>query len=152
MMGTTPVTKPTAERKPKDEPWITLPTMRLIVAVAISCMAAAGLWVTGAFAFGYGGEIAVTGALGAGLTLAFSAIAVVATMPWISRPASTGMMIWLAGDVLAMGATLGFAFLLYSATSIHNVSLFLGVALAFLIVLPAKAAAIASHMKQYDPR
>jgi len=137
------------QSKSNDEPWITLPTMQLLLWIGIGSVAGAGLWSVGAAVLGYGGAVAANGAIGAGLVLVTSAAAVLLLMPWIARPASTGMLLWLASDVASMLLTLGLAYLLYSATFLQSHPLLLGVVLTYFIVLPAKVAVIASHMRKH---
>lgn len=144
MAAETPHTRPSG-----DEPLITLPTLRLIWAIVIACAAGAGLWAVGAMVLGYGPTVAGTGAIGSALALVFSVGAVLLLMPWIARPASTGLLLWLGADLLAMLLTIAAAYLLYSATFLASHPLLLGVVLTYFIVLPAKVMVIASHMRRH---
>lgn len=139
------------EKPVKDEPWLTLPTVALIGVIAAGCAVAAGLWAVGSMALGYGGEFAATGALGAGLVLIVSSIGLLLSFPWMSKPASTTMMLWLFTDVLSMLATIGVAYLLYSATFLQSHPLLLGVVLAYFVTLLGKVAVVASHMRKHFP-
>lgn len=151
MMMTSPDTMAPETPMKKDEPWLTLPTLALIGAIVGCCAAAGGLWAAGALALGYGGEIAATGALGAGLTAAFSTIGLLLIFPWMAKPASTAMLMWLVSDVLSMLMTLAAAYLLYSATFLQSHPLLLGVVLAYFVTLLGKVAVVASHMRKHFP-
>ena len=140
-----------APEKPinKDEPWLTLPTVSMVAAIAGCCAAAAGLWVAGSLALGYSGEIAATGAFGAAMVLVLGTLGYVLIFPWMAKPASTAMLLWLTADVLSMLMTLAAAYLLYSATFIQSHPLLLGVALAYVVTLLGKVALVALHMRKH---
>jgi hypothetical protein len=134
----------------KDEPSITLPAVRIIAVTFAACAVAAGAWAGGAAVLGYGGTVVLGGPVGAALTAVIASIVFILTMPWMAKPTSTTMLLWLASDMLAMVMTLGVAYLLYSATFLGPDSgppLLLGVVLAFFLVLLAKVAVAASHLK-----
>jgi hypothetical protein len=134
----------------KDEPSITLPTGRVIAATVVACAVAAGLWAGGAAVLGYAGPVILGGVIGAALTAVAACVVFVLTMPWMAKPTSTTMMLWIAADMGAMVLTLGVGYLLYSAAFLgpgSGPALLLGVVLAFFLVLLSKVAVAASHMK-----
>ncbi len=134
----------------KDEPAITLPTLR-VTAVTLAASAVAGLgWAGVAILLGYDAAVVQGGVLGAGLTAAVATVVFLLTMPWMPKPASTSMLLWVASDMGAIVVTLGVGYLLYSATFPapgSGPAILLGIALAYFCVLLAKVAVAASHMK-----
>lgn len=137
--------------KPKDEPWLTLPTRALVIAITSSAAVAAGGWAVVAFALGYSPEVAATGAIGAVLMGVMAIIGRLITFPWQPKPASTAMLAWVAADVLSMLATIAAAYVLYSATFMQIQPLLLGVVLAFFLTLFSQVAVAASHLNKDSP-
>jgi hypothetical protein len=129
---------------------MTLPTLPLIGVVVACCAVAAGIWAAGATMLGHDDAI-IAGAIGAALVASCASLGVVVMFPWIARPASTAMLLWLFTDMLGMAAALVLAFLLYSATFLSAVPLLLGVVLAYLLTLLGKAAVVALHVKRTLP-
>lgn len=135
----------------KDEPFITLPTTRLIAVTIACCAAIAGAWAGVTLAMGYDGQTQLGGAVGAGLTGLCIILMLLLTVPWIAKPASTAMLLWIGSDLVAVALSLGAAYLLYSATFLGLQPLFLGVAATFLLVLLGKAILVASHVRKHYP-
>lgn len=140
-----------------DEPSITLPTRRLIATTVACCAIAAAVWAGVGAALGYGSEVLLSGAIAAGLTALAVTIGLLVTMPWIAKPVTTTMAVWLGSDMLSMLLALGGAYLLYSATRHGDSAAFLGltplligVALSFFLVLLGKAAVVAAHMRTHS--
>lgn len=142
----------------RDEPAITLPTARLIAVTFACCAVSAAAWVMVSMLFGFGQDVALGGVVAAGLTAVCATIGLLLTFPWIAKPVSTAMTLWMVGDVLSMGLSLGGAYMLYSAVlrvgSPHYLAyglqpLFLGTALALFLVLLGKAIFIAGFMRKH---
>lgn len=134
-----------------SEPLLTLPTMQLVQAVLLSNAAAAGAWTLVCSLFGLGNDTLVTGVIGVAMVAAVSLAGVFAIVPWMAKPASITMMLWLVADVFGMLLTLGGAFLLYSATSLSSRPLLLGVVVAYFLTLLGKVIVAALHVRRHLP-
>lgn len=138
-----------------DEPSITLPTGRVMATTAVCCAIAAAVWAGVGAWLGYGSDVLLSGAVAAGVTALAVTLGLLLTLPWIAKPVTTTMAVWLGADMLSMLLALGGVYLLYSATRQGELSatlglspLLLGVALSFFFVLVGKAAVVAAHMSQ----
>lgn len=133
------------------EPLLTLPTGRLLQAVVLSNAAAAGGWTLVCSLFGFGNDTITTGVIGVALVAAVTIAGVFAIVPWMAKPASITMMLWLVADVFGMLLTLAGAFLLYSATSLSSRPLLLGVVVAYFLTLLGKVIVAALHVRRHLP-
>ena len=125
------------------EPTFALPTVRLLMSVALSAALAGAGWVAVTLALGQPADVQWAGLMGAVVVLIVGLLGVLAMAPWRARPASTWMTLWLAATVLRMLAAPALTFLLYSATPLNAVALTLAVAVAYLIVLLTETVTIA---------
>lgn len=129
------------------EPVTALPTRRLLAAIGLAGLAAAGSWAAAVAATGRADLIAA-GAAGAGLVAVVSASSVLAIRPWKPRPMGDWTGPWLGGIVLRLLVTPALAWLVYSATPLSPVPLMLSVALAYMVVQISEAATVALYLKR----
>ncbi len=129
------------------EPVTALPTRRLLAAIALSGLAAAGIWAGAVVATGRHGLVA-EGAAGAGVVSVVSAASVLAIRPWRPRPMGDWTGPWLGGILLRLLLTPALAWLVYSATPLSLVPLMLSVAVAYVTVQISEAATVALYLKR----
>jgi|SRR5688572_926670 len=131
-----------------NEATFALPTLRLLMSVALSAALSGAGWVAVTLALGQPVDVQWAGVMGAGVVLVVCLLGVLAMAPWRARPTSTWMTLWLAGTVLRMLAAPALTFLLYSATPLNAVALTLAVAVAYLIVLLTETVTIAHSVSR----
>ena len=141
----------TSQSAKREEPTIGLPTARLITTVMFATIIAAGGWYAAASLGRWGAETARTGLIGGTLVGVIVLAGVLIMTPWVTRPVSAWMTLWLAGTVMRMLMTPIAAWLLYSATprgSLAAEPLALSVALTYLATLFSEATVLALHVKR----
>jgi len=109
------------------------------VCVAIPLVSGAA-WAALAPGLGYDRSVTLSGPLGAGVVLVVSMLALLVVSPWVRRPASMQMTMWLAGTVVRFFVTPLLAFLLYSAAPLDGKALTLAVGGVHLVTLITEAA------------
>lgn len=136
----------TAQTASHDEPLISLPTGRLLVAVIGACATSTAAWLGVVSLGAWGREVLMAGPVGA-LAVAVTGVAGVVVMtPWKTRDMITWWTMWLAATVLRLLLTPVAAFLLYSATPLSPEALCLAIAASYFLALMAEAAIIARHV------
>jgi len=110
--------------KSADQP-IRLPTAKLLLVPALSCLVVGGGWAGIAALLQFGKED-IIGAILAGLVPALAVVvAMVLIRPWHARPVTTWPFVFLAGTVIGLLATLAGGLVLYFASSYGTVGTWL---------------------------
>ncbi len=143
-MTTEPTTDLT-ERK------VTLPTIPLLGAAWVGCLATGGAWAAVAWVLG-AGERVVAGPLAAGVVGSVTTLALLAIRPWHPRSLYTWPIVWVTASFARLVTTMGATFLLYSATQIGGKGLFFAVALAYVAAMVGETRVYALSMKRFAPR
>ncbi len=131
-----------------QEPTLPLPTRRMLLTVAVASAATTLAWIAVASVVMPRREILATGAAGAAVVAAVSALGVLVIRPWRTRTVSAWTTAWLGATVLRLVVTPVVAYVLYSATALSLTPLMLSVAVTYVVVQVSEAAAVALHLKR----
>jgi glucan phosphoethanolaminetransferase (alkaline phosphatase superfamily) len=138
-----------------NEPVLSLPTSRLVTAVALAAAMTGSIWVGVCLILRQSSGVQIAGLLAAAVVLAVSIAGILAITPWKTRPISTWMTLWLAGMVIRMLATPAITFVLYFAVPAPTpgdsggaAALALAVALVYLVVVLTEAIVVARHVSK----
>jgi hypothetical protein len=136
-----------------NEPVLALPTSRLLTAVVLAAALTGATWVGVCLILHQSSGVQYAGLIAAAVVAMVSLGAILAMMPWRSRPISSWMTLWLAGMVIRMLAVPAITFLLYfaapapgSSGSSGGAVLALAVAAAYLVVVLTEAIVVAVHV------
>ncbi len=150
--ATTTTAPTTTPETASGEPFIALPTRRLLLAVCAAAAATALMWAVVATAIGPIGQNPgpqiVEGAAGAAVVAVVGILGVLLIRPWKKRAMSSWTTMWLAATVMRLLLTPALAYLLYSAAPLSLTPLMLSVAVTYVIVQSSEAAALALHLKR----
>lgn len=136
---------------------VSLPTGRLAAAGCGSAGLVGVMWAVLAWGLGQAEAWWMAGLAGGVVVAAACVVALVAIQPWREREVFRWALVWMAGSMVRMVATLGLTLLLYSAppqpaASIQgSTGLWFAVAACYMAALLAETRVYASYMKRVAP-
>ena len=135
----------------EPEPTMTMPTARLIGAIALGAVLSCGLWMAAVAAGPWSREAIFAGPYGAGTVLLIGLLGVLVMSPWRPRAMLDWWTMWLAATVLRLLLTPVAGYLLYSATSLALEPLFLSIAASYFVTLLTEVAVLQRHVNRVFP-
>lgn len=130
------------------DPVTALPAARL-VAWSSGAAALAGLaWFGIALIAGFGSGDALVGLWGAAIAAVAMAVGLLVMAPWIARPISMWMTLWLAGTLVRFAIGLGLSWVLYSATSVSPWALLAGAGGCYVVALVTEVIVLAGFVNR----
>lgn len=143
------MTTPTAtQTMPADEPTMRFPTARMLGAVVLGGAAAVGVMYLAALVPNWRIVFSADVIWGAVVVVAVAAVTTLAMTPWMQRPMSSWMTMWLGGTVMRLLLTPVAGFLLYSAALPDRTAFGLSIGLSYLLTLLAEAGVLAGFVHQ----
>lgn len=131
-----------------NEPTMRFPTGRLLGAAALGGAAGvAGVYLA-SLVPNWDVSFNIAAVIGAGLVVVIATLATLVMTPWVRRPMSAWMTMWLAGTVMRLLLTPLAAVLLYSATTPDRTTFGLSIGLSYLLALLIEAGVLARFVHQ----
>jgi hypothetical protein len=149
-MKTSMATPMTANQKMTSggEPSMALPVVRLAAWPAAAAAIVGLAWFVVALIAGMGLDEAMIGLFGAGIATIAMTAGLLIIGPWIARPVSMWMSLWLAGMMVRFVVALALAWVLYSATSAGPWALLAGVGGCYFAALLTEVIVLAGFMNR----
>jgi len=144
----TPMTTNPESTTSGGEPSLALPVARLIAWPSIAATIAGIIWFAVALIAGMGLDEAMIGLLGAGIAIVAMTAGLLIMGPWVARPVSLWMTLWLAGMMVRFVVALACAWVLYSATSAGPWALLAGVGGCYFAALLTEVIVLAGFMNR----
>ncbi len=127
---------------------LSLPFARMIAVSTFAAAIAGGAWTLGAAIAGLDWNEAVVGAFGALITAVAMAAGLLVIGPWVARPISLWMTLWLGAMIVRFGLALGFSWLLYSASHAIPWAMLVGVGGVYFAALVSEVAVLAGFVRR----
>jgi hypothetical protein len=137
--------------RPEDEPRIALAFGPLVIQAIVWPIAVGGAWAGAAWIAGFGVAHAVGGALAGGAMAVVGVAALLVLGPQRAKPLTRWPFLWLGKTLAELIATPAVGFLLYSATPLGAVALFLPLVATYWASLIGQTRCYAAQMSRLAP-
>jgi len=130
------------------EPTIALPTRRLLLVSAAAAMIVGGGWFGVSMLAGFALADSMAGVYGAAIAIVAMTAGLLAVGPWVARPISLWMTLWLGAMMVRFIIAIVLAWLLYSASPASPWALLAGVGGAYFAALLSEVVVLAGCMRR----